>query len=93
MNSVNGCCSGSLTDASKANQKLDYLDNCSWLFYWPHEIIVATDNDEANISKEELNKAFGSRKAITQKSIGRSNLKMQLSGKGDFKDLNEVPGI
>jgi len=33
--------------ASKGNQRLDYLDNCADWFIGLHEIVIATDNDEA----------------------------------------------
>jgi len=46
--------------ASKGNQKLDYLDNCSDWFLGLHEIVIATDNDIAGQAlKDELIRRLG----------------------------------
>lgn len=46
--------------ASKGSQKLEYLDNCSEWFVGLHEIIIATDGDEAgNNLKDELIRRLG----------------------------------
>lgn len=46
--------------ASKGNQKLEYLDNCSDCFLGLHEIIIATDGDIAGESlRQELVRRLG----------------------------------
>src|SRR5712692_563022 len=46
--------------ASKGNQKLDYLDNCSDWFIGLYEIVIATDNDIAGQAlKDELIRRLG----------------------------------
>lgn len=46
--------------ASKGNQRLEYLDNCSDWFLGLHEIIIATDGDEAGqMLKDELIRRLG----------------------------------
>src|SRR5574341_583926 len=46
--------------ASKGSQKLEYLDNCSEWFIGLHEIVIATDGDEAgSMLKDELIRRLG----------------------------------
>jgi twinkle protein len=76
--------------ASKGNQKLDYLDNCSDWLLGIHEFIVATDNDEAGkMLKEELVRRLGVERCrlITypiEEVVPVGNTKRRC------KDLNEV---
>lgn len=46
--------------ASKGNQRLDYLDNCSDWLIGIHEFVIATDSDEAGcMLKDELIRRLG----------------------------------
>jgi len=73
--------------ASKGNQKLEYLDNCSDYLSTIDEFIIATDNDEAGTAlKDELVRRLGAEKCRivhypkdTVEKLGRS-----------CKDMNEV---
>ena len=77
--------------ASKGNQRLDYLDNCSDWFIGLHEIIIATDNDEAGIAlKDELIRRLGVERC---KVISYPLEEVVPLGNGRnrrCKDLNEV---
>ncbi len=76
--------------ASKGNQRLDYLDNCSDWFMGLHEIVVATDNDDAGIAlRDELIRRLG----VERCKIISYPLEevVPISGcKRRCKDLNEV---
>lgn len=76
--------------ASKGNQRLEYLDNCCDWFAGIHEIIIATDGDEAGIAlKEELIRRFGvERCKIVNYPI--EEVVPVNNGKRRCKDLNEV---
>jgi len=77
--------------ASKGNQKLDYLDNCSDWFIGLHEIIIATDNDEAGLSlREELIRRLGVERCKTITYPMEEVVPKKEGGKRRCKDLNEV---
>jgi twinkle protein len=77
--------------ASKGNQKLEYLDNCSEYLLEMEEIIIATDGDEAGeMLKEELSIRLGIEKCKFiiypyEEVVPNTN-----GGKRRCKDLNEV---
>ena len=75
--------------ASKGNQKLDYLDNCADYFVGLHEIIIATDGDEAGKQlKDELIRRLGVERC---KTIVYPNEEFDFNGiKRKCKDFNEV---
>jgi len=77
--------------ASKGNQRLDYLDNCADWFIGLHEIVIATDNDEAGkLLKDELIRRLGVERCST---IAYPSDECVDTGKGfkrRCKDLNEV---
>ena len=77
--------------ASKGNQRLDYLDNCSDFMIDIDEYVIATDNDEAGLLlKDELIRRFGAEKCRfveypTNKVVSDKN-----GNQRGCKDLNEV---
>lgn len=77
--------------ASKGSQKLEYLDNCAEWFIGLHEIIIATDGDEAGQAlAQELIRRLGVERCKTisypiQEVVPDGN-----GAKRRCKDLNEV---
>lgn len=77
--------------ASKGNQKLEYLDNCSDWFLGLHEIIVATDNDEAGeMLREELIRRLGVERCKTINYPLEEVVPLENGLKRRCKDFNEV---
>ena len=77
--------------ASKGNQRLEYLDNCADWFIGLHEIIIATDGDEAGkMLRDELVRRLG----VERCSIINYPIEECVSTKEGLKrrckDLNEV---
>jgi twinkle protein len=77
--------------ASKGNQKLEYLDNCSDWFIGLHEIIVATDGDEAgHMLKDELIRRLGVERCKTINYPIEEVVPLENGLKRRCKDMNEV---
>jgi twinkle protein len=77
--------------ASKGNQRMEYLDNCSDWFIGLHEIVVATDNDEAgNMLKDELIRRLGVERCKTINYPLEEVVPTKDGMKRRCKDLNEV---
>lgn len=77
--------------ASKGNQKLDYLDTCADWFTGLHEIIIATDADEAGIMlKDELIRRLGVERCKTISYPIEEVVPLDTGLKRRCKDLNEV---
>lgn len=77
--------------ASKGNQRLDYLDSCSDWFIGLHEIIVATDNDEAgNMLRDELIRRLGVERCRTVNYPLEEAVPLENGLKRRCKDFNEV---
>lgn len=77
--------------ASKGNQKLDYLDNCADYFIGLHDIIIATDNDEAGKAlKDELIRRLGVERCQTINYPIEEVVPLDNGMKRRCKDLNEV---
>lgn len=77
--------------ASKGSQKLEYLDNCSEWFVGMHEIIIATDGDEAgNSLKEELIRRLGVERCKVINYPIDEVVPDKDGRKRKCKDLNEV---
>lgn len=77
--------------ASKGSQKLDYLDNCSDWLLGIHEIIVATDDDEAgNQLNQELIRRLGVERCKTIRYPIEEVVPLESGLKRRCKDLNEV---
>jgi twinkle protein len=77
--------------ASKGNQRMEYLDNCADWFIGLHEIVIATDGDEAGkMLKDELIRRLGVERC---KVINYPIEEVVPTGNGlkrRCKDLNEV---
>lgn len=77
--------------ASKGNQKLNYLDNCADWFAGLHEIIIATDDDEAGHSlRDELIRRLGVERCETITYPMEEIVPIGNNLKRRCKDLNEV---
>lgn len=78
--------------ASKGNQQLEYLDNCSEWLAGVDEFIIATDNDEPGIAlKNELIRRLGVEKCRTVDwNLLQSHQTQGNGSKIAYKDLNEV---
>jgi twinkle protein len=77
--------------ASKGNQKLEYLDNCSDWFLGLHEIVIATDGDEAGeLLKEELIRRLGVERCKLISYPYEEVVPTRDGRKRRCKDLNEV---
>lgn len=77
--------------ASKGNQRLDYLDNCADWFIGLHEIIIATDGDEAGkMLKDELIRRLGVERCKTISYPIEEVVPLENGMKRRCKDLNEV---
>jgi twinkle protein len=77
--------------ASKGNQRMEYLDNCSDWFVGFHEIIIATDDDEAGIIlRDELIRRLGVERCKTINYPIEGVVPMQNGLKRRCKDFNEV---
>lgn len=77
--------------ASKGNQKLDYLDNCTDWLLGIHEFVIATDNDEAGRAlKEELVRRLGVERCRLITYPIEEVVPLQSGMKRRCKDLNEV---
>lgn len=77
--------------ASKGNQHLDYLDNCSEWLLGLEEIIIATDADEAGKSlKDELTRRIGVERCKTILYPSSDCVPVANSSPRKCKDGNEV---
>lgn len=77
--------------ASKGNQRLEYLDNCSDWFIGLHEIIIATDGDEAGkMLKDELIRRLGVERCKIINYPLEEVVPLESGAKRRCKDLNEV---
>lgn len=77
--------------ASKGNQRMDYLDNCAEWFIGLHQIIIATDGDEAGQSlAEELIRRLGVERCETVSYPMEEVVPLKEGGKRRCKDMNEV---
>lgn len=77
--------------ASKGNQKLNYLDNCADWFAGLHEIIIATDDDDAGHSlRDELIRRLGVERCKTISFPIEEVVPLKNNLKRRCKDLNEV---
>jgi twinkle protein len=77
--------------ASKGNQKIEYLDNCSDYFLGIEEIIIATDGDEAGILlREELIRRLGVERCKYVNYPMETAVPIQNNLNRRCKDLNEV---
>lgn len=77
--------------ASKGNQRLDYIDNCSDWLREIDEFVIATDNDEAGLMlKDELVRRLGVEKCRIMLYPSQSIVPMPDGSKRACKDLNEV---
>lgn len=76
--------------ASKGNQRLDYIDNCSDWLNEIDEFVIATDGDEAGIQlRDELIRRFGVEKCRVLNYPSDTVITTD-AGKRKCKDLNEV---
>lgn len=77
--------------ASKGNQRIEYLDNCSDWFLGLHEIIIATDGDEpGKMLKDELIRRLGVERCKTISYPIEEVVPTENGLKRRCKDLNEV---
>lgn len=77
--------------ASKGNNKMEYLDNCAEWFIGLHEIVIATDGDEAGDGlKNELIRRLGVERCKTISYPIEEIVPTQNGIKRRCKDLNEV---
>lgn len=77
--------------ASKGNQRLDYLDNCSDWFLGLHEIVIATDGDAAGQSlREELVRRLGVERCKVVSYPLEEVVPLNDGLKRRCKDFNEV---
>ena len=77
--------------ASKGNQRMEFLDNCSDYFIGLHDIIIATDNDEAGkMLKDELIRRLGVERCKTISYPIEEVVPLQNGLKRRCKDFNEV---
>jgi twinkle protein len=77
--------------ASKGSQKLEYLDSCSDWFVGLHEIIVATDGDEAGLAlRDELVRRLGVERCRIVNYPLEEVVPVKDGQKRRCKDLNEV---
>lgn len=77
--------------ASKGNQRMEYLDNCSDWFIGLHEIIIATDGDEAGgMLRDELIRRLGVERCKTISYPIEEVVPMENGLKRRCKDFNEV---
>lgn len=77
--------------ASKGNQKLEYLDNCAEWFVGLHEIVIATDGDEAGqLLSQELIRRLGVERCQTISYPLEEVVPKKEGGKRRCKDFNEV---
>ena len=77
--------------ASKGNQKLDYLDNCSEWLLSLDEIVVATDNDEAGVMlRDELMRRLGVERCKFVLYPPNPIVTLKDGQKRPVKDFNEV---
>ena len=77
--------------ASKGNQKMEYLDNCSDWLSMIDEFVIAVDNDEAGKSlKDELVRRLGSIKCRVVSYPKDAVVSDSKGGRRACKDLNEV---
>lgn len=76
--------------ASKGNQRLDYIDNCSDWLSMVDEFVIATDGDDAGIQlRDELVRRFGVEKCRLV-YYPKDAVVDTSAGKRPCKDLNEV---
>jgi twinkle protein len=77
--------------ASKGNQRMEYLDNCSDWFIGLHEIVIATDGDEAGeMLRDELIRRLGVERCKTVSYPIEEVVPTENGMKRRCKDLNEV---
>jgi len=77
--------------ASKGNNRMEYLDNCAEWFVGMHEIIIATDGDEAGeVLQQELVRRLGVERCRILSYPIESVVTNGNAPKRRCKDLNEV---
>lgn len=77
--------------ASKGSQRMEYLDNCAEWFIGLHEIVIATDGDEAGLSlQQELIRRLGVERCKTISYPIEEVVSKKEGAKRRCKDLNEV---
>lgn len=77
--------------ASKGNQKLEYLDNCSDWLMGLHEIVIATDNDIAGAAlKDELIRRLGVERCKVINYPLEEVVPVEDGTKRRCKDFNEI---
>lgn len=77
--------------ASKGNQRMEYLDNCAEWFIGLHEIIIATDGDEAgSLLQQELIRRLGVERCKTISYPIEEIVPKKDGAKRRCKDANEV---
>lgn len=77
--------------ASKGNQRMEYLDNCAEWFIGLHEIVIATDGDEAGaVLQQELIRRIGVERCKTISYPIEEVVPDKEKGKRRCKDFNEV---
>lgn len=77
--------------ASKGSQRMEYLDNCAEWFVGLHQIVIATDGDEAGkLLGEELIRRLGVERCETISYPIEEVVPNKEGGKRRCKDLNEV---
>lgn len=77
--------------ASKGNQRLDYLDNCSDWLLGVYEFVIATDDDEAGKAlRDELVRRLGVERCRIMTYPLEEVVPQQNGLKRRCKDLNEV---
>lgn len=77
--------------ASKGSQRLEYLDSCSDWFEGLHEIVIATDNDEAGrLLKDELIRRLGVERCRIFEYPSENIVPANNSNLRPCKDINEV---
>lgn len=77
--------------AVKGNQRMEYLDNCYDWFIGLHEIVIATDDDEAGIClRDELLRRLGVERCKTIEYPKQAVVPTKSGHNRKVKDLNEV---
>jgi len=77
--------------ASKGNQRLEYMDNCSDWLIGIHEFIIATDNDEAGkLLKDELVRRLGVERCKIVSYPLEEVVPLDNGMKRRCKDFNEI---
>tara|TARA_R110000868_G_scaffold36279_7_gene128949 strand:- start:2090 stop:3931 length:1842 start_codon:yes stop_codon:yes gene_type:complete len=77
--------------ASKGNQRMEYLDNCADWFLGLHEIVIATDNDEAGkLLKDELIRRLGVERCRIVNYVSDKVVPTKDGSVRSIKDFNEA---